>query len=258
MALAATLQSQALPITPRHRAWLANPTPFTQEALDFAAWELGGNMPQRKRRLLRASGFGQCMRKRMFQWHRLEEPPVTPILQDIFQTGSFLHLKWQMIGLTEGWMVSPEEDFPNYEEDNLSGARIDGIDFTGALVEIKTINAYGYKRVVSEQRPKYDHVGQTHYSMINSGIREAAVIYDCKDTGEWIELRIKQSEHFTDKVGEELDLFNAHRRNRTLPDPLEGEAAKECGRCVFQKVCPSVEFTTAQWNQAEAIKEEEA
>jgi hypothetical protein len=259
MGLAQTVANQSKPITPRHLAWLRQSYPkYSAEALEFAQWTLSGQRPQRKAKLLNASGFGRCMRERVFDWLKVErERDFSVELKNTFETGNFMHLKWQMAGLTEGWLIQPEEDFTDYL--HRYGARIDGVIFTGDLFEYKSCKEYDYKRVVKENRPMYDHMGQTHYAMMLSGITEASIVYENKADGSWTEFPVKQSDHFTVAVEDELDEFTNSREANELPamrpqcaDPEQRDGTYE--RCAFRDICPVAQITDEQWAKAKEVK----
>lgn len=131
-----------LPITVRMEAWmLANSDPVYSEAAiqfsdDFLRKRVGGNRNNRKPHF-RASGMGKCARARVLA--RIGTPGVSEQYSstqaNTFATGNFMHRKWQMAGLTEGWLVKAEVPLENDEED--LGGTADGYIYDGSLFEFK-------------------------------------------------------------------------------------------------------------------------
>jgi hypothetical protein len=158
-------------------------------------------------------------------------------LANIFHTGNFLHLKWQMAGLTEGWLAQAEVsvDAPHLR---FSGT-LDGILFDGSGFEFKTINNYGHNFTWLD--PKPIHVRQVHaYMVLKPEIERFSVIYENKDNAEWREMRIERDPVVYKSVQRELSNLNEMWDERKLPDPLE-ECRTKTGstyrNCPFKDVC---------------------
>ncbi len=137
---------QNLPITMRMDKWLAeNPNPvYSPEAIEFSRQvftkEVGGQRDNRQP--FRASAMGMCARRRIFSALGVAEArEIDAKLGNIFGTGNFLHLKWQMAGLTEGWLARAEMpiDMPHMH----FGGTLDGRLYDGSGFEFKTIPTMG-------------------------------------------------------------------------------------------------------------------
>lgn len=232
-----------LPITMRHERWLAaNPNPvYSKDALEFAARALSGDFQFRKRELFRSSSTGMCERRRIFAAMGVAEPErIDAKLANIFQTGNMLHLKWQLAGLTEGWLADAEiaVDHPDLR---FSGT-LDGILHDGSGFEFKTINSYGHTFTWKEPKPL--HVRQVHaYMVLKPEIEQFSVIYENKDTAEWREMRVQRDPVIYRSVQRELHNLNEMYDERKLPDPLD-ECRTRTGstyrNCPFHEVCLSV------------------
>jgi len=266
MGLADTVAQHQKPLTPRYVRYLNEMAgQYNEDALAFGAYALSGARPERRRRLLNASQATWCMRQRMFEWLRMEgKTPPTPELQNTFEIGSFMHLKFQMAGLTEGFLVEVERDMADYDEDHCFGARIDGVGFDGRMVEYKSARPDAYKKMVDERRPAFPYTAQTHYALILSDEDEASIVVENKGTGEWTEFPIRRSEYFTNLVLDEVDAFALYRKAKELPPRLPAcqavldngyGKAPICGSCPFAGICPTAEPTEEQWTTAAAIKE---
>src|SRR3954470_1649699 len=103
-----TIQHSAphLVVSHRHEKWItgSDHPPYSQRAIDFAQAQLG--KPDRKREgTLSASSLGDCERYQQFVY--LGMPKLLPDAKGAARmaNGTFMHLRWQMEGLTEGWLT---------------------------------------------------------------------------------------------------------------------------------------------------------
>ena len=144
MSLRKLLASSELPITVAHEQWLARShnADYSQEALEFAgkvlSHEVGGARSRNTR--FRSSAVGSCARRQVLKAIGVsEKSTIDGKLANIFQTGNFLHLKWQMAGLTAGWLAEAEvsADAPDLN----FGGTLDGILDDGSGFEFKSINS---------------------------------------------------------------------------------------------------------------------
>jgi hypothetical protein len=234
---------QELPISRRHERWLTdNPNPvWSAQAKQFAvevfAGNLGGSRKGRKR-LFRASSAGSCHRQQVFKILGVKgREEIDGKLANIFANGNFLHLKWQMQGLTEGWLA--EAEVPIEREDLNAGGTMDGVLWNGAGFEAKTINSRGYASVMT-YGPKEMHIFQVDHYMYLTDIESFSIVYDNKDTGEWREFRVDRDAQRMDRVKETLDDLNGYLEAKRLPSILPDCKAKEgltYRGCAFRDIC---------------------
>jgi hypothetical protein len=233
-----------LPVTLRHERWLiANgDASYSPEAIEFARQQLAGEVGGSRSRALgfRASGMGKCPRARLFAITGTQGiVAVDSRSSNTFQTGHFLHLKWQMAGLTEGWLAKAE--VPLYSEDLNLGGTADGFIYDGSLFEFKTINKRNYD-YVTRTGPLINHKLQTGaYKLLEPSLEAVSIVYENKETGEWREYR----EYFPNEVIEavlgELEVLNAALRAKVMPpmlDPCERGEGHVFRQCPFREVCP--------------------
>lgn len=234
---------QDLPVTMRHERWLAanhNPA-YSDEALAFAARALEGTSgsSRLRKRMFRASSAGRCERQQLFKVTGVRgREDISASLSNVFLTGNYLHLKWQMAGLTEGWLV--EAEVPVDRDDLNAGGTMDGILYTGGGFEFKSINSRGFGGVML-YGPKPDHVLQVHHYMHMGGLDSFSVLYENKDTGEWREFRVNRDEEVIERSRASLERLNGLLSARELPPMLE-ECVAQTGmgyrNCAFRDVCP--------------------
>ena len=244
-----------LPITMRHERWLqknSNPV-YSLKAIEHAMAVLsgkkGGYRPRAKS--FRSSGAGQCHRKRVFGYIGLkQQQPLDAGGVVFFHTGNFMHLKWQMAGLTEGWLT--EAEVPAHNVDLRLTGTFDGVVCDGSLFEFKSINDRGWSYVMKDG-PKPEHIAQTTaYTALRPGMETVSVVYENKNSGDWREFRFPQDPHVRREFLEEMELLNAHVDKRVLPriKPLclqhEG---REYRQCPYSQVC----LTIKDYDEAEAM-----
>jgi hypothetical protein len=229
----------------RHETWLtqnSNPK-WSKEALDFAAGQLEGSTGSQRlrRKMFRASAAHDCSRKQIFNilgTERKEE--IESKLAGIFQTGNFLHLKWQMCGLTEGWLVKAEVPVDRPELN--AGGTMDGVLYTGGGFEFKTINDRGWNRVNSFG-PLDSHIAQVHNYMYLGDIDHFSIVYENKNTGEWREFLVPADEKKIKEAKEGFEILNDFLSTETLPPVLPDCKAQEGStyrNCPYRDICLKV------------------
>jgi hypothetical protein len=236
---------QDLPITMRMDDWLTQPNPlYSDKAKTLASavfnQELGGN--RRRKQPFRSSSMGMCKRRRLFAGAGFaEHGAIDAKLGNIFGTGNFLHLKWQMAGLTEGWLSEAEIalDKPSVR----FGGTLDGKLFDGSGFEFKTIHSAGFAQVMA-YGPKALHVLQVHsYMLLDESITAFSIVYEDKGTSEWREFRVQRDDQTISVVNEELEILNRHWEQKSLPKMLPDCETKEGStyrNCPFREICPKM------------------
>lgn len=253
-----------LPVTVRHERWmLANSDPVYSEAAiqfsdDFLRKRIGGNRVGRRLRF-RASGMGKCARSRVFSriGHKGISEDFSSSQANIFATGNFMHRKWQMAGITEGWIPTRAEEWVtrdgqkrstrvlaevpmDSEEYDLAGTA-DGFIWDGSLFEFKTINSNGWQWIRSKGVPDRNHRLQTAaYKLLDPTLTAASIVYENKDTGEWREVRSYFDDEIMQAVIDEIDELTHSIETQVLPPVLNkcstGEGM-EYRRCPYRDSC---------------------
>lgn len=233
---------QDLPITMRMDSWLTQPNPtYSQTALEFAqaalSHQVGGN--RERKQPFRSSSMGFCQRRRLFTAAGVaEHGSIDSKLGNIFGTGNFLHLKWQMAGLTEGWLA--EAEIPLDDPALRLGGTLDGKLFDGSGFEFKTIHTSGYSQVMT-LGPKPLHIRQVHtYMVLDASIEAFSVVYEDKNSGEWREFRVNKDMAVYREVDTEIYELNMAYEAKKLPPILPMCSTKEGSdyrQCPFRDVC---------------------
>lgn len=234
-----------LPITMRMEKWLTeNPSPVysdlaVQHVNDFLTGKVGGNRANRKPHF-RASGGGKCQRQRVLTRIGTQGLPqrFTSAQANIFSTGNMMHLKWQLAGLTEGWLNKAEVAFDR-EDIDLAGTA-DGVVHDGSLLEYKTINDNGFQWVLS-RGIREDHLRQiAGYKLLHPEFEAASVIYENKNNGEWRELRVVFTNKMVEEAQQDLEFLRNSVKAEELP-PIKPLCAlregAEYNQCPFRDNC---------------------
>ncbi len=245
----AVIAGEALPlfVTPRHHEWLGKDEkerPYTKEALEHSRIVLTGGYKKERTRRVSASSLGDvCTRRVLFQFAgapRVAEPPHNVDLMDL---GSWLHLKWQMEGLSAGWLKSAEQFF--HSTDLRLGGSTDGVMAgpTGdELFELKTVGGHIYDRVIKARVPKHEHQLQCEGYFELSGMEVASVVYVCRETGEFNEYRYRTDPLRRQELHRILEDIHDWLDLDTLPAMLE-ECERHTGsmyrRCPYREFCPA-------------------
>ena len=241
--LAQMLKKSELPITMRMERFLSSGDPvYSPDALEFAldvfSGVVGGNRKGRAK-LFRASGAGRCLRERMFARMGVpEERGVNSQLQNIFTNGNFAHLRWQMAGITEGWLAQAE--VPADDEALGIGSTLDGILWDESILEFKSINTRGFT-MIHDYGANYKHKMQLHYMFKTTGRAAGSIVYEDKNSQDWREERVVLDPEIMNDVNTELNALLGGWESQSLP-PMKPKCKTEEGaeyrNCPFRKVCP--------------------
>lgn len=239
-----------LVVSKRHEKWLqenANPH-YDDVALEFAHTQLFlQSKPRDRRGTISASSLGSCRRRQQFTFIGMPELPPTPKLAQIFQNGTFMHIRWQMAGLTEGWMREAEVPVGKNQY-HLSGTQ-DGIAYDDSVVELKSTNSHGFQRVMSFG-PLGGHPYQVGTYVLTTGAEKGVLIYENKDTQEWKEFVLRREDLPLDEIEQGAYEMWASISQEHLFEPLDecmaGEGYRYHG-CPFRKECLKIK----SWEQAQ-------
>jgi hypothetical protein len=224
-----------------YEQWLSGNPKYTTKAKDFAYGEWGSGRMEGPV-ALRASEGGECPRMRVMRLIGFRQAKPTTTLRNTFATGSFLHLKWQMAGLSAGWLT--ECEVPFYAFDGLVRGKADGITEWGAVVDFKTAASYFYRAF--EKAPKPAHVDQVIAACSALGSYKAHLIYENKDTGAYAEHVIDVTDEMIERVRTDAEVAAEAKAAKRLPPILEGcvsGTSPQFKRCFFHEQCHGADLT---------------
>lgn len=241
---------QALIITPRIDQWLID----NPQGVVVPDWL----MPTAQRLLsddsnsVRTARFGASSRgtcKREQVWKYLGMPTlrsVDPTLMNLFNDGTYRHIRWQLMGMLAGVFTDVEVAYtlPAYNLKVSLDAenREEGFGF-----ELKGTSAF---TKVLEEGISERHMLQIHTCMLASGLEKWVYVAEDKRTQDWKEIVIDRDDDVMAQVKEELNALNDAIDDHKLPRPLpsclreKGEEFQGCPfshRCIGQDYWPSEE-----------------
>lgn len=236
------LTAPELVISRRHEEFVtqndAHPQ-YSPDALSFAHEAL--SKPDRVRQgTLSASSLGRCDREQQFVYLGLPKVPPEAKAAMRMQNGSFMHLRWQMEGLTEGWLTAAEVPVPKNEY--LLSGTMDGTLYNGAILELKSINSNGFSRVTTFG-PLLPHLFQMATYALCTGNTHGVFLYENKDTQEYAEIIVAPKDlPMLDVVDKAIALWSAIEGQR-LAEPLEKCIDREgwvYASCPYRDRCLSI------------------
>ena len=242
------LTAPELIISRRHEDWVvkndAHPS-YTNRAREFAAAAL--NHADRIRKgTVSASSLGGCAREQQFVFMGL--PKLAPEAQAAMrmQNGSFMHLRWQMEGLSEGWLMQAEVPVPRNPY-QLSGT-MDGLLWDGSILELKSTNANGFSRV-GAFGPMLPHLFQMATYMLCTGYMKGVFLYENKDTQEYKEIVVDGKDlPLLEVIDKSMAIWSAIN-TQELAEPLEKCIDREgwqYNSCPFRDRCLGIH----KWEEA--------
>ena len=224
MSLKSQIQAvqKGLPITVMHEEWMvANHEPhYSPAARAFAAQQLAGKSGSQRlrKKMFRASNAGTCQRKQILAVLGIpRNERIDSRLSGVFATGNFIHLKWQMQGLTAGWLTQAE--VPVDRDDLNAGGTMDGVLHTDGGFELKSINTRGFGSV-NTYGPKDMHLEQTDHYMYLGDLDHFSIVYENKDTQDWREFVHRRDDKRMKAVEESLQTLNNYLADQRLPKVL--------------------------------------
>ena len=123
------------------------------------------------------SSMGECARRIVFGYAGAPQLPPDVDNQEMMDHGTISHLKWQIEGLTMGYMQ--EAEVWVHDPDLMVGGSLDGVLHDGSVFEEKTSSMFVYNKIVLDQKqPKWEHLLQVHTYFLLTGADWASVVYE--------------------------------------------------------------------------------
>jgi hypothetical protein len=189
---------------------------YSMKAMEFAYAQLAG-VDRVRKGTLSASSLGECERYQQFVF--IGMPKLKPDAKNAakMMNGSFMHLRWQMEGLTEGWLRHAEVPVKS-DAYHLMGT-MDGVLYEGSILELKSINSNGFSRVMTFG-PLIPHLYQMATYMLCTGEEKGVFLYENKDTQEYTEIVVTPDDlPMTEMVNKAEQMWQS-TRVEVLSEPL--------------------------------------
>lgn len=245
-------QNPDLVVSPRHEAWMeknANPV-YSEAALHFGMKEMQKQATPRDRRgTVSASSLGKCLRRQQFTFLGMPERGYTAKGAQILLNGTFMHIRWQMAGLTEGWLARAEVPIGENHL-RLTGTQ-DGIAHDGTVVEFKSINDFGFTSVANFG-PKGEHLFQVGTYLCATDAEKASIVYENKNNQEYSEHIVHRDSEIETAVYARARALWDHLDNESLVEPMSkciDQEGFDYTYCPFKDVCLKVKG----WTHAKEI-----
>jgi hypothetical protein len=191
-----------------------------------------------------ASGRLRCERRQVFD--HLGMPGLrahNPQLQNVFNDGTWRHIRWQIMGLLAGVFTEVEavHKLPQYSlKVSLDAQNTD----EGWGMELKGMSYM--QKFLSEGLSDY-HNGQVHTMFIATGFERFIFVAEHKMSQDFKELVITPDPKWMRRVKEELNHLADAMEDKKLPEPLaackahKGDDYRDCpysSRCLAQDKFP--------------------
>ena len=240
-----------LVVSPLHDEWLAhnaNPV-YSPDALHFMSGEMA-KVGRKRKSTVSASALDSCRRRQEFTYLGWPEMAPSPKTAQIFHNGSFMHLRWQMAGITAGWLKEAEVPVPAHPTLNIKGT-MDGVLYEGSILELKSINSNGFAKV-STFGPAKNHKIQVGTYMYLCGVDKGVIIYEDKNTQEYREFVVTMTPDLEDLVNESAETIWKLITMEELAPPLtdcEAQIGFRYMTCPYRDRCLGVKT----WTEAQRV-----
>jgi hypothetical protein len=150
-------------VTQPHSRWLELPEEeqiYSPEAIQFAIDVWGHKFKHERHGRFSPSAIGECPRRVLLGYAGAgpQRPPDIDN-QEMMDHGSWTHLKWQMEGITQGYMLAGEVWV--HSDELRCGGSMDAKLHDGSNFELKSTGWSIYTRVVTVERwPKFENLLQ--------------------------------------------------------------------------------------------------
>ena len=235
-------------VTPKVEQWLVrHPEGIVLDhKLASRLYDLTVAQPRNREGLWSASAAGACPRAQVFTYLGAPKSHILdPRLQNIFNDGTWRHLRWQMMMLKMGLLSAVE--VPVYDSETHMRGTMDGIgeDEDGEWgFELKGI----YSTAAVTDGPLENHLLQIHsYFLARPSITRFSLVYEDKRTNLFKEFVIEPDRDLLQDVYGIFDDLNKALQRKELPDVItvcekgKGQTFNGCGYSTFCLGCSSWE-----------------
>lgn len=226
-------------ITPLHHQWVADGAHYTSEAVEIITEQmrkdwLDGTTRSDGSGRVRPSMIGGCLRKQRLSYLGMPSLPPDARSVQFFSAGHFGHYRWQLAGLSAGWL--DEIEVPIATEYGLSGSA-DGRCFDGSVFELKTTNGNTLSKARASNCPTDPHEMQTSGYADAMGTRWVSIIYEGREWLDFHEIRFEVTDEMIQRVREACEVVTDIDTDiRPLPQCLS-QTGSTYSSCAFRASC---------------------
>lgn len=186
-----------------------------------------------------ASSRGMCERRQVFDYTGDVEKldTIDVVLQNLFNDGTWRHIRWQMMGLMSGALTDVEakvssEKYPTF------GGSIDGIGMSDKY------GKYGFELKGTSfmvNDVKDIHLKQIHtYFVLDPSIKVFSVIYEDKRSQDWKEFLVYPDPEILTSVKAEMQRLEDSAAFKVYPEvksDCQLRQGKEYQMCPYRNEC---------------------
>jgi hypothetical protein len=227
-------------VTAPMRRWYEDGCPRTMAATtamnDLMLKEIDESRRSDGSNRVRPSMIGKCVRAQALSFLGMPSLPPTRGLQALFMNGHYGHYRWQLAGLSSGFLTAVE--VPVADNNLKIVGAMDGVCSDGSVFELKTTSNASFYRV-AKNGPYDSHISQVNAYMYASGVSLASLVYENRDTMDFKEFRLTFDEQRFSKVMHTCTAVASSTQD-TLPQPLRDcvmHVGSTYKSCFFRKVC---------------------
>ena len=186
-----------------------------------------------------ASSRGLCERRQVFEYtgdiEKRNNIDIT--LQNLFNDGTWRHIRWQMMGLLSGALTEVETKVSNEKYPNFGGS-VDGIGYS------EEFGKYGFELKGTSYmptEPKKEHLRQIHtYFVLDPEIKVFSLIYEDKRSQDWKEFVVYPDQTLLVDVKKEMVRLEDSVAFKIYPEVKENcrqRQGKEYQQCPYRQGC---------------------
>jgi hypothetical protein len=164
--------------------------------------------------------------------------PADSALQNLFNDGTWRHIRHEMMGMIGGWFTGVEvkAELPQYNlATSLDGENTD----EGWGFELKGTS--NFSRIMEYDIP-HGHMLQMHTAMLARDLERMVYLAEDKRTQQWKEIIIQRDPTLIREVKDELNRATDAIEDQRLPPVLPACRIKrgdEYNTCPFRRFCPA-------------------
>lgn len=187
-----------------------------------------------------ASSRGTCHRAQIYGFLGLPRAQVIGYqLQNIFNDGTFRHIRWQLMLMKAGIVTDVEVPFkvPDWRLSTSLDAENDAHPW---LLELKGVGGgKSITHVKNVEDIPQAHMLQMHTMLFATGWPLAIYIQEAKATNGWTEVLVPRDEAIINEVRVELDILNTAVEDKTIPHIQEACKRKQGDykQCPYGALC---------------------
>ena len=180
------------------------------------------------------SEAGKCARAIYFTWKKLPKKAKDARFLRIMDHGDYTHMRIMSVLFSLGLVKATEITIPSQEIIHGRADAIVNIDEKPYVVELKSINSYGFKKL---EAPKKEHICQLQLYLHYFKIPQGVLVYENKDNQDLKEFKLEYDEKFAKQLVEDFHILKHMIENNIVPPKSTNLEGWECEYCDYAEEC---------------------